>query len=350
MTAEPMRVVSGEVVVLMDESAARRLDGRIRRMAGSVRDQLETLYKLISEAKVGATHSALGFASWTAYVADVFAAAPLHLEREQRRELVGYLDSEGMSTRAISRTVGAARNTVRDDLRQVGQFDPPAEDDYADLITGSDDDFEAALAESRAEGDLSRENVASKLPAPRVAGLDGKVYPPKPPNTPKRRRPLPDAFHDAVFQLEKVTEKVERLLSDDRFERHAEELAHRYLHAAHRAESHRAPRRGARKPPLGDCDHPAGSISPRGGELMTAAEELTQAVQELVLDGDVIPCGPEPAPWYADHPVMRAEAAQRCIGCPALNLCASVADEAGERWGVWGGRDHQVRSQQAGAA
>ncbi len=97
MTAEPMRVVSGEVVVLMDESAARRLDGRIRRMAGSVRDQLETLYKLISEAKVGAAHSALGFASWTAYVADVFAAAPLHLEREQRRELVGYLDSEGMS-------------------------------------------------------------------------------------------------------------------------------------------------------------------------------------------------------------------------------------------------------------
>lgn len=120
----------------------------------------------------------------------------------------------------------------------MGQIDPPAEDDYADLITGSDDDFEAALAESRAEGDLSRENVASKLPAPRVAGLDGKVYPPKPPNTPKRRRPLPDAFHDAVFQLEKVTEKVERLLSDDRFERHAEELAHRYLHAAHRAESH----------------------------------------------------------------------------------------------------------------
>jgi hypothetical protein len=136
MTAEPMRVASGEVVVLMDESAARRLDGRIRRMAGSVRDQLETLYKLISEAKVGAAHSALGFASWTAYVADVFAAAPLHLEREQRRELVGYLDSEGMSVRAISRTVGAARNTVRDDLQQVGQIDPPAEDDYADLIAG----------------------------------------------------------------------------------------------------------------------------------------------------------------------------------------------------------------------
>ncbi len=83
---------------------------------------------------------------------------------------------------------------------------------------------------------------------------------------------------------------------------------------------------------------------------MTAAEELAQAVQELVLDGDVIPCGPEPAPWYADNPVMRAEAAQRCIGCPVLNLCASVADEAGERWGVWGGRDRQVRSQQAGAA
>jgi hypothetical protein len=237
MTAEPVRVASGEVVVLMDESTARRLDGQIRRMAGSVRDQLQTLYSLITEAKAGGVYAALGFASWTAYVADVFAAAPLHLEREQRRELVGYLDSEGMSVRAIGRTVGAARNTVREDLQQVGQFDPPAEDDYADLIAESEDDFEASLVEARVEGDLSRENVANKLPASSVAGLDGKVYPAKKPRTPKRQ-PLPDAFREAVAQLEKAADRVERLLADDRFERHAEELAHRYIHAAHRAESH----------------------------------------------------------------------------------------------------------------
>lgn len=234
-TNAEVAVIDAEVVEVLDETAARKLDGRIRVMAGSVRDQDQTLARLIDQAKDGEVHAVLGYPSWTAYIADVFSSVPLHLEREQRRELVGYLSGEGMSVRAISRTVGAARNTVRDDLQQVGQFDPPAEDDHADLIVGSDDDFEESLGESRAEGDLSRENVASKLPAPRVAGLDGKAYPPKLASTPKRRRPLPDAFRDAVFQLEKATEKVERLLSDDRFERHAEELAHRYLHAAHRA-------------------------------------------------------------------------------------------------------------------
>ncbi len=59
---------------------------------------------------------------------------------------------------------------------------------------------------------------------------------------------------------------------------------------------------------------------------MTAAEELTAAVQALVLDHQIVPCGPNPDPWYGDTPAERAEAA-----------------EAGERWGVWGGVDRQHR-------
>jgi len=83
---------------------------------------------------------------------------------------------------------------------------------------------------------------------------------------------------------------------------------------------------------------------------VTATEELSAAVQALVLDHKIVPCGLDPGPWYGDTPAERAEAAQRCIGCPVLNVCASAADEAGERWGVWGGRDRQVRSQQAGGS
>ena len=76
---------------------------------------------------------------------------------------------------------------------------------------------------------------------------------------------------------------------------------------------------------------------------MTAAEELSAAVQALVLDHQIVPCGPNPDPWYGDTPAERAEAAELCSGCAVLHLCAAAAAEAGERWGVWGGVDRQHR-------
>jgi len=76
---------------------------------------------------------------------------------------------------------------------------------------------------------------------------------------------------------------------------------------------------------------------------VTAAEELTTAVQALVLDHRVIPCGPDPEPWFAVTPDERAEAAERCGGCAVLDLCSAAADENREKWGVWGGVDRQYR-------
>lgn len=76
---------------------------------------------------------------------------------------------------------------------------------------------------------------------------------------------------------------------------------------------------------------------------MTAAEELSAAVQALVLDHKIVPCGLDPGPWYGDTPAERAEAAELCSGCAVLHLCAAAAAEAGERWGVWGGVDRQHR-------
>ncbi len=130
-TNAEVAVIDAEVVKVLDETAARKLDGRIRVMAGSVRDQVQTLARLIDQAKAGEVHAMLGYPSWTAYIADVFSSAPLHLQREQRRELVDYLSGQGMSVRSIGKTVGADRNTVRNDLRQVGEFHPPENDDLA---------------------------------------------------------------------------------------------------------------------------------------------------------------------------------------------------------------------------
>jgi len=74
---------------------------------------------------------------------------------------------------------------------------------------------------------------------------------------------------------------------------------------------------------------------------MTAADELSAAVQALVLDHQIIPCGLDPGPWFGDSPDERAEAAERCSGCAVLDLCAAAADENREKWGVWGGVDRQ---------
>jgi WhiB family redox-sensing transcriptional regulator len=76
---------------------------------------------------------------------------------------------------------------------------------------------------------------------------------------------------------------------------------------------------------------------------VTAAEDLSEAVQALVLDHQIVPCGPDPAPWYGDTPAERAEAAKRCRWCTVLALCAAAADENREKWGVWGGVDRQHR-------
>ena len=69
----------------------------------------------MAEAKQGGIHVALGFPSWTAYIADVFKDNSVRLKGEARRELVAYLSDEGMSNRAIAGITGTDQRTVRRD-------------------------------------------------------------------------------------------------------------------------------------------------------------------------------------------------------------------------------------------
>jgi predicted transcriptional regulator len=124
-------VVDGEVVPTLDKAAAERLDKRIRLLVGSINDSVSKLCDRVSEAKCGELHVALGFPSWTAYIADVFAPVHLALDRQERRELVGYLSGEGMSQRAIAATVGVDQKTVSNDLRREEHSSP-------EPITGRD--------------------------------------------------------------------------------------------------------------------------------------------------------------------------------------------------------------------
>jgi hypothetical protein len=125
-------VIDAEIVEPLDKKSAEQLDRRIRLLVGTIHDQMAKLHELVAKAKRGNVHKALGFPSWTAYLADVFTVR-VRLEPEQRRELVGYLSGEGMSQRAIADVVGASVGAVNADLQGVQNRTPEAEP-----VTGRD--------------------------------------------------------------------------------------------------------------------------------------------------------------------------------------------------------------------
>ena len=189
-------------LVTMTEDDARRLTERIRLTAHTFAESRTKLIELVEEAKAGNAHAALGYASWTAYLSDVLGDEPLRLARDDRREMVAILSSEGMSTRAIAPIVGVSQATVAREVRAPESNDSP------------------------------------------VTGMDGKTYAPKPdvirvdtntgevldaatvsaPRNPPRRA-LTDQFFDAVYDLTKIAERIARLGEDDRFSQNADKVA-----------------------------------------------------------------------------------------------------------------------------
>ena len=166
----------------MDEIAltkARRLTERIRLMALTVGENIDKLKTLVTEAKESEAHLALGYASWTAYLADVLGETPMRLERDVRQSLVAELHGQGMSTRAIAPIVGTSHKTIVKDLQaQVVPEVPPAD---PDSYWSPDESFVGAHP-------ITGEVIASEpAPAPTTTGLDGKQYP-KPATKPKPTR------------------------------------------------------------------------------------------------------------------------------------------------------------------
>lgn len=55
------------------------------------------------------------------------------------------------------------------------------------------------------------------------------------------------------------------------------------------------------------------------------------------------PCQADPGRFISEEVEDRREAAQACVGCPVLTLCAQFADLNRETSNVWGGRDRTPR-------
>lgn len=218
--------MSAEVAVTaMSESDARRITGRIRTIAGIVAESIEKLSGLIREAEQGQAHVALGYRSWTEYVAQEFGGLLPKLDRDVRREFVGQLADSGMSTRAIAGVVGVHHDTVASDLKPtVGnptvRPEPSAPDE-----TIPDEVVDAEIVEDESQ------------PEPRrITGVNGRTYTaPAPRDSKPRRRSFPDAYWHAIHELQKSVERIERLHADDRFPAHREAVHEKHWRQVLRA-------------------------------------------------------------------------------------------------------------------
>jgi transposase len=188
--------VSEIEIYTMGVAAAQRLTERIRITAQNAREAIEKLQELVTEAKEGNAHVVLNYPSWTAYLADVLGEHPLRLDRHQRKELVGYLAGEGMSTRAIAPIVGVTHKTIHNDIVKIREETPTGE-----------------------KSPTERESFT---------GLDGRVYKGEPKTQDAKkpnRRALSESARDAGWDLRKVVERLERIAADDRFAANKELMA-----------------------------------------------------------------------------------------------------------------------------
>ncbi len=108
----------------LTEPEAARLTTKIQLRLDMIADSTELVIPMIEEAKNGSAHQALGYQSWTAYVADKFGGTLARLGKSERLPVVELLAGQGMSTRSIASVVGVSNATVSRDLAGVTDVTP----------------------------------------------------------------------------------------------------------------------------------------------------------------------------------------------------------------------------------
>lgn len=202
---------------IVTAEAARELTDRIKMC-------VEQIWELIKQAYVSRAWIALEYRTWDDYCAAEFDRARIRIPREDRQEVVASMREIGMSTRAIAAATGLGYGTVQRDLPDHSG-DPNGS---PELVLGKDG--------------------KSYLPKP----TDPELFPLPDPEEPlvatdvdednaveaprtRKRGPLTDSFLTARRKLVTDTKALTRLVDDDRFARHAAQLAHQHRSDLERA-------------------------------------------------------------------------------------------------------------------
>lgn len=200
-------------VVAISASEARMVTDRIK--AG-----VEAVWHLIEQAYTSRAWAVLGYTSWDDYCTREFGTSRIKLPREDRAEVLSSMRELGMSIPAISAATGMSVGSVHSNLSELkgaGRLVDP------DEITGTNGKAYAPKPQPKPEPAPEMDDrfiSQDELDEPHAPSKHEKPEA----NTP-RRRPITDAFNSATYELKRATEKVERLMADDRIERNKGQIA-----------------------------------------------------------------------------------------------------------------------------
>ncbi|MFE3799290.1 hypothetical protein [Nocardia tengchongensis] len=180
-----------------------------RELTDSIRARVAQVWDLVRQAYLGRAWEVLGHVSWDAYCAAEFDGAQLRIPREERQEVVASLREIGMSSRAIASATGLARGTVLKELEQVAQIEPP------DQVVGLD-------------GKVYQPKPVGREPDFIDNATEGQPAPPKAAPALRRKPPITESFDTARGELLTKANTLAKLAVDARFDRHAEQLSHRF--------------------------------------------------------------------------------------------------------------------------
>lgn len=230
-------VEPAEVLVPLSREAEERLDGRIRRLAKQAGDQLVQVGRLLDEARVGNIHEALGFSSWTAYVADSLGGT-LQLSGDARQAMVALMAGEGMSVRAIAAATGVSKSTVDRDITQLSQGGTVDSDGVADSTVPQRDSSSVPAESMGLDGKVRRRPVRKprpkKEPVPKEppadsgkAGAGDIAATVSELQASTRKVQVPTAYRDIVKAIRPLVDDLVALTRDPRWDKSRERFNHK---------------------------------------------------------------------------------------------------------------------------
>lgn len=208
---------------------AERLTTAIQSRLGTIADDVEAVVPMIEQARNGDAHRALGYPSWTKYVAEKFGGSLSRLGKAERLPFVELMAEQGMSTRAIASVVGTSHQTVANDLAgtPVKNLTPAGAAKESACPTcrvsvhlpnptcGNSAHDGGGMLGDAPSGEHTRRRTTT--------GNDGKTYT-RPQPKESRRPSFPDSYQRAVWELDKAVRRIEGLHADDRFNGYRGEL------------------------------------------------------------------------------------------------------------------------------
>jgi biotin operon repressor len=196
-------IVEAELVPEVEpltEKEARALDKRIRSASDKVTANANLLIELLDQASQGQIHEALGYSSWTAYVKD--AAQISITDKIERKSFVSLMSGKGMSQRAIGGVLGVSRQTVNNDLAEVG--------DDSGLVIGLDG---KPYSKSK-----KKTKVVDPEPVDEEESEFVDAEPEEYEEAPAKATPISDEYRNEIYNLVNASAVLHDLIyNDERF-------------------------------------------------------------------------------------------------------------------------------------